>query len=160
MVVHSYGRLLAWDAEHVEKARAFLRTYGLSTSPEGFDPAPFVPAYYNELRTRFVNMIGLEVKLGHVTGTCDTEHASALLYLAQRDVGIMEPSGGFILSAPTHALHIKHDGAWRRSLASPKSSGQPARDAWVKRDVRSWVRDGDTCPTLTWETALPQRWAP
>lgn len=156
MKVDSYGRLLAWDEDRVEKARAFLHAYGLST--EALASVPFVPAYYNELRTRFVNMIGLEVKLGHVTGTCDTEHASALLYLAQRDVGVMEPSGGFILTAPTHALHIKHDGAWRRDHPSEKGKGQPVSDAWVKRGVFSWVRDGDTCPTLTWETALPQRW--
>lgn len=157
MEVVSYGRLLAWDANHVEKARTFLSTYGLSTAAP--TPVPLVPTYYNELRTRFVHMLELEVNLGHVTGTCDTEHASALLYLAQRDVGIMELSGGFILTAPTHALHIKHDGAWRRDHPS-ENKGIPTSDAWVRRDVFSWARDGDTHPVLTWETALPQRWAP
>lgn len=171
--VEMYGNLAPWTEKHVESALSFQRKYGLAP-PSSFDEIarPFEPtkcpiALY-DLRRQFMAMLGLYVYFWAQPSRVATEyydyddaqHASALLALALRDVGIVEPSGGFILTAPTYALHIKHDGAWLRNTPPPQKKGRvpTSVDAWTKREVFEYMREGATYPTLTWQDAFPQRW--
>lgn len=168
--VEMYGDLAPWAEKHVEAALSFQRTHGL-TLPSSFDEIarPFAstkcPVALYDLRRQFMAMLGLKFfwgQPGRVAAVYDedTQHASALLALALRDVGLVEPSGGFVLTAPTYALHIKHDGAWLRNTPPPQKKGRvPTSDAWTKREVFEYMREGATYPTLTWQDAFPQRWS-